>query len=173
MRAGAADLARDTQTWLSELLNMPIATPQALLALRVPTSLGGLGFLHPQHEAALHYLQAMLPTVEELPICDEDENPLPRKMVECLEFLEHQAGKPLRPLIAHLAPHRMGQKLRAEFYEAQRLQMIDLCPWLQPPDLPTPQQLLSDGPLRYALQKHLGLPVYEGGQRCGYTPLTR
>ena len=38
--------------------------------------------------------------------------------------------------------------------------------------LPTPSRLLPDGPLRFALQKHLGLPLFEGGQRCGYTPLT-
>ena len=74
--------------------------------------------------------------------------------------------------------------------------MLDVCPWLQPPGLPTqpgteaeipykwqirvalswylptPHRLLTDGPLRFATQKHLGLPVFEGGQRCGYTPLT-
>ena len=112
MHEWAAELARDTQTWLAQLLDIPVITPHALIALRVPTSLGGLGFLHPQHEAALHYLQAMLPTVEELPVMDDADNPIPRRMVECLEYLEHQAGKLLRPLISHLAPHRMGQKLR-------------------------------------------------------------
>ena len=31
--------------------------------------------------------------------------------------------------------------------------------------------LLPEGPLRFAIQKHLGLPVFLPGQRCGYTPL--
>ena len=78
----------------------------------------------------------MLPTVEELPVEEGENDLIPRHMVECLEYLEHQAGKPLRPLLAHLAPHRMGQKLRQEFHEAQHLQMLDLCPWLKAPGLP-------------------------------------
>ena len=196
MHTWTGELARDMHTWLAELLALPLVTPHALLALRIPTSLGGLGFLRPQHEASLHFLQAMLPTVEELPVEDGDNDLITRRMVECFEYLEHQAGKPLRPQLAHLAPHRMGQRLREDFYEAQRLQMLDLCPWLQPPALPAqsgteaeipykwqlrvhmawyvpaPSRVLPDGPLRYAVQKHLGLPLFEGGQRCGYTPLT-
>ena len=195
MHTWSAQLAADTQAWLSELLAMPLVTPQALIALRVPTSLGGLGFLHPQHEAALHYLQAMLPTVEETTSSRDGDDPVHVHMAECFEYLEHQAGKPLRPLIEHLAPHRMGHRLRSEFYEAIRLQMLDLCPWLEPPPLPqagstepeipyrwqiravlawylpTSRHLLTDAPFRFAIQKHLGLPIFEGGQRCAYTPL--
>ena len=33
------------------------------------------------------------------------------------------------------------------------------------------QHLLQEGPLRFALQKHLGLQVFQPGQRCCYTPL--
>ena len=44
MRTWTAQLAGDMHTWLAELLDMPIVTPHALTALRVPTSLGGLGF---------------------------------------------------------------------------------------------------------------------------------
>ena len=36
----------------------------------------------------------------------------------------------------------------------------------------THQHLLQEGPLRYALQKHLDLQVFQQGQRCSYTPLT-
>ena len=196
MHTWTADLAQVTHEWLTELLDLPLVTPHALVGLHLPVSLGGLGFLHPQHEAALHYLQALLPTVEDLPLRDDETDPMLVPVAEALDFLEHQAGKALRPLIAHLAPHRMGHKLREEFYEARRLQMLDLCPWLAPPALPaanstqpeipykwqlraimaryvpTPHLLLHEGPLRYAIQKHLGLPVFPGGQRCAYTPLS-
>ena len=104
MHKWTAELAAATQTWLSELLAMPLVALQALIALKVPTSLGGFGFLHPQHEAALHYLQAMLPTFEELPTRQEGEDPVRLHVAECLDYLEHQAGK----LLAHSAPPSHG-----------------------------------------------------------------
>ena len=33
-----------------------------------------------------------------------------------------------------------------------------------------PGHILPDEALRFALQKHLGLPVFQQGQRCAYTP---
>ena len=118
------------------LLDMPLQTPHAIIALSTPVSLGGLGFLNPQHEAALHFLQAVLPSVEELPLAEDDRNPVGQLIAKSLDYLDHQAGKPLRPLIEHIAPHRMARKLREAFYEARRLQLYDLCPWLTPPGLP-------------------------------------
>ena len=38
--------------------------------------------------------------------------------------------------------------------------------------IPTPSRILPGGPLRSAVQKHMGPPLFERGQRCGYTPLT-
>ena len=77
MRTWAADLAKDMRAWLAELLDLPLVTPHALLALQLPTSLGGLGSLHPQHEAALRFLQTTLPTVEELPVVDSGDDLVP------------------------------------------------------------------------------------------------
>ena len=84
--ADVAELfAAETSTnWLSELLDFRLVTPHALLGLRVPASLSGLGFLHPQHEAALHYLQAMLPTVEDLPVGDDGDDPVLLSIAEAL-----------------------------------------------------------------------------------------
>ena len=36
----------------------------------------------------------------------------------------------------------------------------------------TPHTLLQAAPLRFAIRKHMGLPVFHPGQRCQYTPLT-
>ena len=71
-----------------------------------------------------------------------------------------------------------------------------ICPWLQAPGLPTANSTQADiswrwqvrttmawysgspharvqrEPLRFAIQKHLGLPLFAPGQRCLYTPLT-
>ena len=68
---------------------------------------GGLGFLNPQHEAALHFLQAILPTVEELPHQEDEDNMATRHLAETLDYLDHQAAPPLRPSIAprYAAPH--------------------------------------------------------------------
>ena len=171
-------------------------TPHAISILQTPVGQGGLGFLCQQHEAALHFLQASLPTVEERPLGDDMEHPFARPITDALEYLEHQAGVPLRPHLLHLQPHRMGGKLRDLFYGARGAQMRDICHWLEPPALPsTPpaepditrswqiqvhmswytanhQHLLQEAPLRFALRKHLGLEVFQPGQRCGYTPLS-
>ena len=85
MHPWAATLGRDMLVWLSDLLQTPLITPQALAVIRVPASLGGLGFLLPQHEAALHFLQAMLPTAEELPVFEEGDDPIARQMATTLE----------------------------------------------------------------------------------------
>ena len=68
-----ATLAIDTHTWLAELLDLPLGTPNAQVITALPASLGGLGFLDPQHEAALQFLQAVLPNVEELPAGEDDD----------------------------------------------------------------------------------------------------
>ena len=109
MHTWAAALEADLRSWLASLLDMPLQTPHAIIGLSTPVSLGGLGFLNPQHEAALRFLQAVLPSVEELPIAEDDRNPVGQMIARCLDYLDHQAGKPLRPLIEHLAPHRMGR----------------------------------------------------------------
>ena len=54
-----ATLDHDLQTWLANLSDIPLHTPQALVVLHTPVGQGGLGFLtrlcH-QYEAALHFL---------------------------------------------------------------------------------------------------------------------
>ena len=194
MHDWAAHLWQDTQEWLSQLTDLPLLTPHALAVLHSPVGYGGLGFLNPQHEAALHFLQAMLPLVEELPRAAEGENPVALQIAQAFEHLEHQAGGDLRTPLQQCLPHRMGRKLRELFYEGRGRHMRDVCPWLQLPGLPattapeltwtwqvrcqmawytaTSHTFLHAGPLRYALQKHMGLPVYHPGQRCCYTPLT-
>ena len=166
------------------------------MVLHTPVWQGGLGFLCHRHEAALHFLQALLPTVEDRPLDADMEHPAARLIAEALDYLEHEARVPLRDKLLSLQPHRMGRKLRDLFYEARGTQLRELCPWLQPPGLPTAsagqpevtwswqvqvnmawytashQHLLHEGPLRFALQKHIGLPIFQPGQRCGYTPLT-
>ena len=189
-------LDTDIRLWLASLLDVPLDSPHALIILQTPVGQGGLGFLNQQFEAALHLLQALLPSVEELPRLADDEHPSARLIAETLDYLEHHAGVPLRPQLLSLQPHRMGSKLRDRLYEARRHQLHDLCPWLQPPGLPSsvPGQpditwswqiqvnmawytasgfyLLQEEPLRFAIQKHLGLPLFHTGQRCSYTPLT-
>ena len=170
-----AQLDMDIKEWLSTILDCPLDTP---------------------HAHIVHLLQAILPMVEELPMPDVEDNPTALLISETLEYLEHHAGAPLRQALLHLQPHRMGRRLRELFYEARGRQLRELCPWLQPPGLPSapPGQpdisqswqlqthmawytasgpwLLQEGHLRFAIQKHVGLPVFLPGQRCGYTPLT-
>ena len=189
----AAEVDRDLIAWLSHVLELPLDSPAARSVLAVPTSAGGLGFLHPQHEAALHYLQAVMPLVGEW-TSDEEGDHLHRTVAATLEYLNHHARVDLMPLVAHLEPHRQPRKLRELFYERLALNMRDLCPWLQCPGLPTtpdgevtyrwmlrcqmswytatPGCLLTRAPLRLALASFLGLPVFPPGQRCHYTPVT-
>ena len=163
--------------WLSAMLETPLFTPHALAVLRVPPNFGGLGFLHPHHEVALHFLQAMLPTIEELPtVKKKKKNPVARQIANTMECLTHETGTPIRPFIAHLAPHRMGHRVRELFSEPQR-HMLDFCPWVQPPrmlparasqpEIPckwqirvgmawyiaTPHTFLQTRPLNFAIQK--------------------
>ena len=188
----SAEIDRDIMTWLAHILDLPLDTPAARSVLAVPMSRGGLGFLHPQHEAALHYLQAVLPLVGEWS-SDGDGDHLHRNVAEALEYLNHHARVDLRPLVAHLEPHRQPKRLRELFYERLAVQMQDVCPWLVPPGLPTtPDGELSyrwmlkcqlswytaemghlpRAPLRLALASQMGLPVFTPGQRCHYTPVT-
>ena len=157
MREWTATLAIDTQTWLAELLDLPLGTPHAQAITALPASLGGLGFLNPQHEAALHFLQAVLPHVEELPAGEDDDTAQTRDIAAALDFLDDQGRTQLRPKIQHLAPHRMGERLRQEFYEAMRLQMLELCPWLQAPGLPTANSTQADISWRWQGTHHDGL----------------
>ena len=190
----AGEIDRDIIGWLTNVLELPLDTPAARSVLAVPVSRGGLGFLHPQHEAALHYLQAVMPLVGEW-TSDEEGDCLHRLVAETLEYLNHHARVDLRPLVAHLEPARQPRKIRDLFYERLALQMQDLCPWLIPPGLPTTPDgeityrwmlrcqlswyvrtpgcpALVRAPLRLALASYMGLPVFAPGQRCHYTPVT-
>ena len=120
---------RDVIAWLSTTLKLPLDTPAARSVLAVPVTCGGLGFLHPQHEAALHYLQAVMPLVGEWS-SDEEGDYLHRAVatVTALEYLHHHARIDLRHLVAHLEPSRQQRKLRELFYERLALQMQDICP---------------------------------------------
>ena len=193
LAAWAAVIDADVTEWLAHVLELPLNAPAACSALQVPVSRGGLGFLSHQHEAALHYLSATLPFAGEWSDDGEAET-LRDDMNHAFEHLAHQARADLRPLIAHLEPHRQARKLRELFYDKLSLVMFDVCPWLQPPGLPdtkdgdityrwmlrcqmswytgTPHLLLPRGPLRHAMACHLGLPVFMPGQRCHYTPVT-
>ena len=129
----AAVLQTDLLEWLEGLLDLPLQHPQALHTLQTPVMQGGLGFLNPQHEAALHFLQACLPNVEELPQREDADDIATRQLAETLDYLDHQAATPLRPGIAHVTPRRMGHRLRSAFYTARGRQLRDICPWLTPP----------------------------------------
>ena len=67
---------------------------------------------------------------------DDDGDHLHRTVAETLEYLNHHARVDLRPLVAHLEPHRQPRKIRELFYERLAVQMQDICPWLIPPGLP-------------------------------------
>ena len=88
---------RDIVAWLSHTLELPLDMPAARSVLAVPTSAGGLGSFNPQHEAALHYLQAVMPLVGEW-TSDEDGDHLHRTVAETIEYLNHHARVDLRPL---------------------------------------------------------------------------
>ena len=187
-------LQGDIAHWLTTMLELPLDTPAARSVLTVPVSRGGLGFLDPQHEAALHYLQAVMPLVGEWS-SDEEGDYLNRTVADTLEYLNYHARVDLRPLVAHLDPTRQPRKLRELFYERLALQMQDICPWLVPPGLPNVPEgeisyrwmlrcqmswyvvapglpHLTRAPLRLALASLMGLPVFPPGQRCHYTPVT-
>ena len=128
----AAEVDHDIIMWLSHTLELQLDTPAARSILAVPTSAGGLGLLHPQHEAALRYLQAVMPLVGEW-ISDEEGNHLHRTVAETIEYFNFHAKADLRPMVAHLEPHRQPCKLRELFYERLAFNMRELCPWLVPP----------------------------------------
>ena len=194
MHEWTGHIAADLRDWIAVIADLPIRTPQAQLILHLPCSNGGLGIPHPQHEAALHFLQVSLPIVEELPEAERAESVTFREVQEAFEYLNRIAGTDLRPTLLHTTTHRQGRKLRYEFYEALMQNMRDLCPWLQLTGLSvtpeaditwrwqvkvlmtwytaSPRTFLQAAPLRLAMAQHLGLPIYLAGQRCRYTPLT-
>ena len=110
------------------------------------------------------------------------------------ECLNRIAGTDLQTTLLHTTPRQHGRKIRYEFYDALTRHMRDLCPWLQLTGLPvasdvdmdwrwqskvlmswytaSPQTYLQAAPLRRAMAQHLGLPIYQPGQHCRYTPLT-
>ena len=192
--AWAARIDHDIIAWLSATLELPLDTPPARSVLAVQVTRGGLGFLNPQHEAALHYLQAVMSLAGEWS-SDDDGDYLHRTVAAALEYPNHHARVDLRPLVAHLEPSRQPRKIRELFYERMAVQMQDICPWLVPPGLPNAPdgdisyrwmlrcQLswyvagpglphLLRAPLRLALASYMGLPVFAPGQRCHYTPVT-
>ena len=180
--------------WLTVIADLPIRTPQAQLILHLPCTYGGLGIPHPQHEAALHFLQVSLPIVDELPEAERVDSVTYRGVQHAFEYLNRLAGMDLQTTLLHTTPRRHGCKIRAEFYDALTRNMRDLCPWLQLTGLPvasdvdidwrwqikvlmswytaSPRTYLHAAPLRLAMAQHLGLPIYHPGQRCHYTPLT-
>ena len=194
MHEWTARITADIHDWLHVIVGLPAVTPQAQLIIHVPVARGGLGIPHPQHEAALHFLQVSLPIVAELPLADRERNPVWTHTQHAFEYLNRIAGCDLRNELEHTMPHRQGHKLREAFHDALTAVMRDTCPWLQLPGLPvstdadiswrwqvkvmmswytaSPSTFLHAGPYRLALAQHLGLPVYLAGQRCRYTPLT-
>ena len=190
----AAQITADLHDWLHVIVGLPPLTPQAHLFLHVPLAHGGLGIPHPQHEAALHFLQATLPIVAELPIAERERTRAWNHTQQAFEYLNRIAGSDLREALHSSLPHRQGHMLRVTFYEALARQMRDTAPWMQLPGLPvsvdaeiswrwqvkvlmtwytaTPRTYLHAGPLRLAMAQHLGLPIYRPSQRCQYTPLT-
>ena len=101
----SAQIDQDILQWLATVLELPLDTPAARSVLTVPVTRGGLGFLHPQHEAALHYLQAMMPLVGEW-TSDAEGDALHQTVADALEYLNHHARTDFRPLVAHLEPGR-------------------------------------------------------------------
>ena len=188
----AAELDRNLVEWLSRALDLPLDTPAARSVLRVPVALGGLGFLHPQHEAALHNLQALMPLAGEWS-GDEEGDLLHQSIARTFDSLNRHARTDLRLLVAQAEPRNQARHVRSHFYERLALNMRDICPWLQAPALPktpdgdfqwrwqircqmswyvaSPHYLLPS-PLRLALASHMGLPIFSPGQRCHYTPIT-
>ena len=127
-----AGIDREVIAWLSATLELPLDTPAARSVLAVPVTRGGLGFLNPQHKAALHYLQAVLPLAGEWS-SDEDGDYLHRTVaVQPL----NTSTTVLALLVAHLEPPRQPRKIRKLFYERLALHIQDICSWLVPPGLP-------------------------------------
>ena len=194
MHEWTAHITADIHDWLHVLVGITTATPHAQLVLHVPTAMGGLGIPHPQHEAALHFLQVSLPIVAELSPAEREQNKIWPDTQHAFEFLNRIAGCDLRRELEHTLPHRQGHKLREAFHDALARLMRETCPWLQLTGLPvstdadiswrwqvkvmmtwytaSPGTFLHAGPFRLAMAQHLGLPIFHPGQRCRYTPLT-
>ena len=96
--------------WLSAVTDLPLSTPAALSVLQIPVSRGGLGFLNPQYEGALHYLQAALPLAGEHATTDEEET-FHRSLADTLP-ISHHATIDLAQAVAHLEPKAKARRVR-------------------------------------------------------------
>ena len=86
LRPWTATLTTDIHDWIRIIVGLPMSGPHPLLALLAPIAQGGLGIPHPQQEAALHHLQVIWPTVEELAPAELERSPSFRGALEALAF---------------------------------------------------------------------------------------